>query len=195
MGGQSFVLSILSPLTISLRGSTWTLYIRGCLNLVPRGLLDLPPLRGYSTKQTSWDRGPSRAGSQVALGTRLGDVWYFWVKSFFGSKDTDPVIWSFLVIWLLWFKQRRIRFKPIKRRLFCQSGGQEQLPKQWRPPQNSWDFPNLFYFRYNSIWQTVHSSVMTQITANLMEKTLQLFKSNNPCSGWFNKATLWPLLS
>ena len=32
----------------------------------------------------------------------------------------------FLVIWLLLFKQSRVQFKPIKRRLFCLTGGQEQ---------------------------------------------------------------------
>ena len=31
-----------------------------------------------------------------------------------------------LAIWLLLFKQRRMQFKPIKRRLFCWTGGQEQ---------------------------------------------------------------------
>ena len=33
---------------------------------------------------------------------------------------------GFLVIWLLLFKQRRMRLKPIKSRLFCWTGGQEQ---------------------------------------------------------------------
>ena len=37
---------------------------------------------------------------------------------------------------------------------------------------------------------------MTQITANLMEKTLQLtVQGNSPCFRWFNKETLWPLRS
>ena len=48
----------------------------------------------------------------------------------------------FLAIWLLLFKQRRMRFKPIKRRLFRWTGGREQQLKQWRLPQNSWNFPD-----------------------------------------------------
>ena len=36
---------------------------------------------------------------------------------------------------------------------------------------------------------------MTQITANLMEKTLQLFRGNSLANKWFNKETLWPLRS
>ena len=31
-----------------------------------------------------------------------------------------------LAIWLPLFIQRRMQFKPIKRRLFCSTGGQEQ---------------------------------------------------------------------
>ena len=33
---------------------------------------------------------------------------------------------SFLAIWLLLFQQRRMQFIPIKTRLFCWTGGQEQ---------------------------------------------------------------------
>ena len=51
---------------------------------------------------------------------------------------------------------------------------------------------NCFVFVIILVWQTVHSSAMTQITANLMEKTLQL-TGNSPCFGWFSKETLWPL--
>ena len=38
---------------------------------------------------------------------------------------------------------------------------------------------------------------MTQITANLMEKTNcnELFQGNSPCFRWFNKEALWPLRS
>ena len=57
-------------------------------------------------------------------------------------KQQDAV--KNLAIWLLLFKQRRMQLQPIKRRLFCWTGGQ----KQWRPPQNSRDFPDyLFCFR------------------------------------------------
>ena len=35
-----------------------------------------------------------------------------------------------LVIWLLLFKQKRMRFEPIKSRLFRWMGGQEQYLKQ-----------------------------------------------------------------
>ena len=38
---------------------------------------------------------------------------------------------------------------------------------------------NCFVFVIILVWQTVHSSAMTQITANLMEKTLQLTRYPN----------------
>ena len=38
----------------------------------------------------------------------------------------DALIPSILVIWLLLLKQKRMWFKPIKSRLFCWTGGQEQ---------------------------------------------------------------------
>ena len=72
---------------------------------------------------------------------------------------------------------------------------------------NSWDngvrhkiheisLINCFVFVTVLVWQTVHSSAMTQVTANLMEKTLQqLFQGNGPCCSWFNKERLWPLRS
>ena len=55
---------------------------------------------------------------------------------------TSPWTLISLVIWLLLSQQRKMQFKPIICRLFCWMSRQEQWRKQWRPPQNSWRFPD-----------------------------------------------------
>ena len=57
-----------------------------------------------------------------------------WITTGFGKFGTNlraldqrGIKYTFiLAIWLLLFKQRRMQFKSIKRRLFCWTGGQEQ---------------------------------------------------------------------
>ena len=77
---------------------------------------------------------------------------------------------------------------------------------KWVAKNNSWNngdrhkiheifLINCFVFVIILVWQTAHSSAMTQITANLMEKTLQLFRGNSPWFRWFSKETHWPLRS
>ena len=44
----------------------------------------------------------------------------------FKGKLIRNWITNFLAIWPLLFKQKRMQFKPIKRQLFCWTGGQEQ---------------------------------------------------------------------
>ena len=43
------------------------------------------------------------------------------------------------------------------------------------------------------LWQIVHSSLMTQTLANLMENKLWLFCGKSSCFSWFSKETLSPL--
>ena len=58
------------------------------------------------------------------------------------------------------------------------------------------NFPDCFVFITTLVWQTVHGSAMTQITANLMEKTLQLtVPGQQSLFQTVQQEALWPLRS
>ena len=81
---------------------------------------------------------------------------------------------TFLVIWLLWFKGE-CNLNQSKDDSFVK---RVAIDDNWnngdRHKIHEIFLINCFVLVTILVWQTVHSSAMTQITANLMEKTLQL---------------------